>query len=346
MTNLRLVVASLFLCVSSQVLAGQAQPVPAKTESGYRIGPYPIQIEYEGVPGIIYTWLFFHAVPIGRGNATSYSLYLTIKMQLNTLPALFQLSMSQKYPSDNCARLNNVDNWVYSFDVPRLYVSDEKHLRIDAYGQVSTWTCLENPVFETVCETYRDDIGLTWPKNCKTRRGDPAKSQNFQQGVNVSKSFYLNAKDGRVYFKDLKPYVHFTGGPADVLTNSIAMVTNNIGAAFSSSFMSAQTITMVVPEMYRAFHPNYHIARFEMNRDVPFLVVGAEVSIGAKDVNRLMRHTFGALYEDLPEVEQLVLPSQLTKTQVQAQCRQFAPPDMDVRVCAAKLGLPYDNLSE
>ena len=321
-----------------------AQPVPAKFEYGYRIGPYPVPLEYEGVNAVLYTWLFFTPIVEGRGNPT-YSLRVTVKVQLNTLPGMFRQVMRQKYPDDNCGRINNVDNWVYTFEDPKITVVDEHNLRVVASGMVSTWTCLENPVFETVCESYTDSLGISWPYNCKSRPGSPIKTQNIRQGVDVTKGLYLDAKDGAILVKDYEPTINFAGGIADTLLNFIALIEHNLGAAFANAFMSARRIELMVPEAYRAFHPKYDLARFELSNGVPFLAVGASAGVTAKQVNDFMRQTFGGLWTDIPETAAPAAAPALTKAAVQQMCLQQDPAD-DVPTCAAKMGLPYAELPD
>lgn len=334
--------ASLWVAAVAQQASARI-PVPEKREEGYRIGPYPVEIEQDGAKGTFYSWLYFIPIVEGRGE-TSYRLRLVLKVQLTALADMFKKVMDDKYPHDNCGRINNIDNWVYTTERPSMAVVDAHRLRVDASVMVSTWSCFENPAFETVCDSYRDSLGIEWPYNCKTRRASPIKMQLLRQGVDVTKEFWLDAADGALQYKDNEPTIKFAGGPIDTISNFAVTIFHNVGAAYRNAAMTPSRIEMMVPEDYRAFHPTYDLAGFETAGGEPFIVVGASAGVTAQQINAFMRRTFGGLWTDIVPTPTSA-PTAMTKTELARQCAESMAGE-DIRTCAAKMGYPYDELPD
>jgi hypothetical protein len=157
-----LVRIAVLLYLFASIGSANAQAVPVHDEGGYRIGPYPIPIETEGVKTDLWTWLYFLPVIEGRGPDRSYKLKLAIKANLSTLPTLVKSIADKKFDKNNCARYG-VDNWVYVFEQPTIEMAGSNRLVFTSTGIIATWTCIQNLVPETVCEQgqYRDSLGLS-----------------------------------------------------------------------------------------------------------------------------------------------------------------------------------------
>ena len=333
--------ALLFLLfIESAVADGTpvAQPI-------FELGPYPIPYELDGVKTSFNTWLQFIPVIEGRGVPT-YKLLMRVRLQIDSLPQFFVDYARSKTPNDNCARINNIDNWVYSFKTAPFQISDDRHnLTLGSSGDVSTWTCTES-LPETVCDHYRDSLGIEWPYNCKTRRGSPIKTQNFIQGFDIKKSLFFSTDgNGNILYKDEKPTVWWTGDslPTQVL-NLLTFVMNNFGAMIGNALMSPKLIEMNVPDDFKVLHPGYEDAYFERNPSGVFIIASASVSVTADQVNDFMRKHFGPIWHDIPKAAQPV-NTVMTRKRLEAMCSQYDPHD-GVVICGLKMGFDYNHLPE
>lgn len=333
----------ILICAAGPVFA--EQPSASKTPYGYRIGPYPLPITEDGESATLWIWLTFTPVQEGRGNPI-FKLKLSLEAKLDEIPPAAKRIVDKKYLSDNCGRIDAVDNWVYALDAPRFIVVDPHNLQLLAKGQIETWSCFRNPVPETVCDHYRDDVFNTdIPYNCTTRQGSPIKTRNLQQGFEVTKNFYASTSaDGRLEIKDQKPIKDFLG---QTLTTQILsfldFVSGNLGAILANAYMTPQLIELSVPAEYRAFNPRYEDAGFKVDQNSVFLVVSASVSITAVQVNSFMRSRFGGLWTDLPASSG---PARLdmTKQQLRSLCAER--PQWSLTDCAAAAGFKYDELPD
>lgn len=334
-----------------------AQPTPIRDENGYRIGPYPIPIEHDGIKASLWTWLIFE--PFAEPRIGKYGLRVTAKSQLSEIRSLITGAVLKKLPRDNCARYS-IDNWVYTFNTPELNIASASSMNAVLRGSVSTWTCASNPIPETVCEgggTYRDSFGITWPAlpHCYTRPGQPLKSQNLEQAFEAQKGYFVGASpDGKLQLTDYKPTYWFTGGsPLTALLNMFALVENNLSAIFSNAMMKPQQFELVLPKEFVALVPRYEQGRFVMESGQPWLFVVASVSTTSETIDKIMRDTFGFLWTGAtskvtPSVSSLSAPrtpASMTKERIHRECAEYAPRD-PVQDCAMKMGFDYQRLPD
>lgn len=317
-----------------------------KMDGGFRIGPYPVPFQHEGVNTVFWTWLYLTPVIEGRGNST-YKLYLTIKVQLDNIPEFARVIAEKKLSRDNCGRINAVDNWVYSVNRPSLELRNANNLRIVLNGHVSTWSCLENPVPETVCDTYRDSLGLTWPYNCRFRASTPIKWMNFQVGVIATEDIFLSAKDGEIQYKVNQPLFNVdNSGFLNPILNLLLDVFYNFGTAASNLVLAPTRIPLSISQDFNKFNPRYENARFETTSGAHHVSITASAGITRDQINSFMRNAVGPLWNDIgPAVGIAPTPGPMTKSRLREECRQILP-GVDIRECAAKSGWPYDALPD
>ena len=298
----------LFLLISFSQLSFADGPTAAKLEDGYRIGPYPIQQDLDGIPVKLWAWLFATPIIEGLGDSDrTYKLKVTVKVQISDLRRAAQTYIDTKLDHDNCQRINNVDNWVYGLKVEPLDVSDGHTMKVKVTGTISTWTCIENPVFETVCDHYTDMFGFSYPYNCYTRRGAPMKTQNFSQGVELSGNVYLKERpDGSLdYRKPEKFFIYFTGdSPATTALNIFALLENNLGTIFNG-MQPANTYKMIVPDYLQFLNPKFEFAGFERSgaAKTEFAVLSASIGVKPSELNSYMQRLVGPLWSDISPIE-------------------------------------------
>jgi hypothetical protein len=331
-------------------LLAQTAVKPIKTTKGeFALGPYPTPFDLDGIKTHFWTWLVFSHSTEGSGNGT-HKLGMKILMQIDHLSEIVGQHAAKKLPSDNCGRYG-IDNWVYSLRPSPLGIAEAGHvLRIGGAGKVQTWTCAR-PLSDGVkCETYRDSLGLTWPKNCRTVRGDPMKTMNVEAAFEVHNDFYLNTrKDGALEFRDRKPFVVFPGERLGIF--NILASFNNLASAMSNVFFSPQTLEINVPEDFKAFKPRYEAAGFEKLEGKEHLVVSAAARIPAAQANAFMSKHFGTLTKEPARIDtgasliSATIETPVTQSLLREQCHKFAPNE-EVTACAEKMGWPYELLPQ
>ncbi|MCP3024008.1 hypothetical protein [Cupriavidus basilensis] len=347
MKILKLLVSGAMMALSQ--LSHADTPTPVKLEDGFRIGPYPIQKDFDGIPFKLWAWLFVTPIIEGRDDkGLAYKLKLTVKVNVADIRRAAQTYIDTRLDHDNCQRVNNVDNWVYGLKVEPLDITDGHTMKAKVSGTISTWTCIENPVFETVCDHYKDMFGISYPYNCYTRRGAPMKAQNFSQGVELSGYAYLKEQtDGSLEYRVPNKFlVYFSGdSPTTLVLNVFALIANNMSAILSS-MQPPEVYKMLVPDYLRIFNPKFEFAGFERNgsEKAEFAVLSASISVKPSELNSNMRRLVGPLWKDIyPNAPET--PAGVTKEMIRKECQKYAP-NLPIVECASNMGWPYNNLPD
>jgi hypothetical protein len=322
----------------------QAQEYPPiaaqKTDTGFQIGPYPVPYEYEGSKTILWTWLRFRHEVIGRAYPT-YKLYMTLLVQFNHMPRFFEAALEKNWSMDNCGRINAVDNWVYALDTPRVELRDNHNIYLETSAYVSTWSCFENPVPETVCDEYSDSFGFRWPYNCRLRSATPIKWMNLEVGIDANVKAHLSAADGALVYKVEEPYLRMDDdaffSPA---VNLFADFLYNIPTSIHNAVLQPSRVSIEASQDFAKFNPRYEDAGFQMVQGAEFVYVTASVSITSAQINEFMRNAIGPLWDDVVIVPSPPEPDAWTKSRVRSECAD-ADVGTDWNECLALMGLPY-----
>jgi hypothetical protein len=321
---------------------------PRASNGTFKLGPYPVKADLDGIPVQLYTTLIFQPVIEGRGNPT-YKLNLIALVQLTDLGPAVKRYVMAKYSQNNCERVNNVDNWVYSVKSTTLRVVDRRTLRISSVASVQTWTCTEG-LPETVCETYKDSFGFEWPKNCKMRP-TRYKVMNFEQGAEVTKDTWVDSTPTTILFKNFDPVIKPDNNT--VLQNILNKVFRDLAKTdatiANNAALSATSINAAVPSEYLFLNPRIEEAGFNEQGGEPFLYGRYSVSIEREQINSFMSRYFGSLWDPItaPATAASTAPA-LTKAQVRSDCADYLKknPGDTIEHCAALHGLPYADLPD
>lgn len=347
MKRLLLILLTLFALASPSLADAQTQIInPRRGADGFRIGPYPIPLDDEGdTIGYIYTSLIFVPEIQGRG-AGPFVLRMHAMAQLTDMGAAIERLAERRLSQDNCGRVNAVDNWVYDVSNTTVEVPDPSRLRIKARVSVSTWACTEG-VPETVCETYTDSFGISWPYNC-VWRPTRYKTVLLQQGGEAEQEILFRVSQGVVEYKIFDPVLTpdnntvlqnlFNGALRHFLHTDEALQNN---AVFTPDRWQAP-----IPSEYEFLHPTIERAGFETIQGQPFVYSTFSVSVTADQINDFMSQYFGSLWTPIQPAP--VANSGPTKRSVQADCVGYLAqnPGHTIYQCAAAMGLPYDELPD
>jgi hypothetical protein len=305
----------------------------------FRLGPYPIEFEADGVKSV--AWSHLHFLPIVRDRTLDeFRIQMTVLVQLNGLLLVADEIVRRK--SDSCARYN-VDNWTYSLDTRTLTVPHINTLRLSASGNATSWSCAPNPIPETVVETCDNGV-FQYP--CTTlRSGSDLKAKLLYQTFDLTKDIYLRVENGAVLMTEAKEIVTLGDtNPLSNLASFILLFTNTLPGIFGDMFNGPkQLFTASVPSGYNAFNPKYEHAGFVVIKDVPFAVIQASVGITRDQVNDFMRGFFKDLWTDIPGLPPK--PPAMTKALLKLECDKYAP-GVPYPECAAQMGWPYDLLPD
>lgn len=346
-SRLIVILALIFALAPLQAMA-QNIVNPRYGNGEYLLGPYPFKQGMNGVDAQLYGNLIFRPVIEGRANPT-YKLYLKVMVQLTGLGPAVKGYVDKNYSQDNCGRINAVDNWVYTVKNTRLRVVDRNTLRITSEGSVSTWTCTEG-IPETVCDSYSDSFGISWPYNCKLRP-KVWKAQNFEQGFEVVKDTWVDSTANSISFKNYDPVA--TPDNNTVIQNIFNGVFRHFAKTDETinrnATLSPRTIEVIVPTEYQFLNPRIEFAGFQSYKDEPFLVATYSVAITREQINAFMSRFFGSIYKPIAApVVAPINPGSPTKSSVRAECAEHLRqhPGDTVEKCAALLGLPYSELPD
>ena len=305
----------------------------------FRLGPYPIEFEADGVRSV--AWSHLHFLPIVRDRTLDeFRIQMTVLVQLNGLLLVADEIVRRK--SDSCARYN-VDNWTYSLDKRTLTVPHINTLRLSASGNATSWSCAPNPIPETVVETCDNGV-FQYP--CATLRpGSDLKAKLLYQTFDLSKDVSLKIDNGTVLMTETKENVTLSDtNPLSNLASFVLFFTNTLPGIFGDMFNGPkQLFTASVPSDFKTFNPKYEHAGFAVIKDVPFAVIQASVGITRDQVNDFMRGIFKDLWTDIPGLPPKA-PA-MTKALLKLECDKYAP-GVPYPECAAQMGWPYDLLSE
>lgn len=315
--------------------AGSAQ----SADPTFRLGPYPIEFEAEGVKSV--AWSYVNFLPIIKDRTLDeFRIRMTVTVQLDGILLVADEVVRRK--SNSCARYN-IDNWTYSLDSRALTTPSVNTLRLSASGNATSWSCAPNPIPETVAETCNNGY-FEYP--CATLRpGSDLKAKILYQTFGLTKDIYLDVIDGVVRMREAKE--HLTLGDTNPLSNLagfILLFTNTLPGIFGDMFNGPkQLFTAAVPTGFNALNPRYENAGFAIINGAPFAIIQASVGITRQQINDFMRGLFGDLWKDIPGLPPK--PGPMTKTVLKQECDKYAPgepyPD-----CAAKMGWVFDLLPD
>jgi hypothetical protein len=305
----------------------------------FRLGPYPIEFEADGVKSV--AWSHLHFLPIVRDRTyDDFRIQMTVMVQLNGLLLVADEIVRRK--SDSCARYN-VDNWTYTLDRRILNVPHVNTLRLAASGNATSWGCAPNPIPETVVDTCDNGV-FQYP--CTTLRpGSDLKTKVLYQTFDLTKDIYLKVENGKVRMTEAKEIVTLGDtNPLSNLAGFILLFTNTLPGIFGDMFNGPKPVfTAAVPTGFQALNPRYDAAGFVLIGDVPFAVIQASVGITRDQINEFMRGLFGDLWTDIPGLPPK--PPPMTKALLKIECDKYAA-GVPYPECAAQMGWVYDLLPD
>jgi hypothetical protein len=306
----------------------------------YKIGPYPIEFEMDGVKSIAWAHLFFVPVVTDR-TLDEVRLRLTLTLQLDGVLKVADELVRRR--SDSCARYN-VDNWTYSLTKKSLRPVSSSTLRLSIEGNLTSWGCAPNPIPETVLETC--DNGYFQYPCAGFRPGSDLKTQILYQTFDLSKDIILDIHNEKLRVRHTKEVITLGDtNPLSGLADIAVLFTNTLPFLLESLFDGPKPLfATAIPTGFSQLNPRFDAAGFMETNGAPFAVVQASVGITRNQVNSFMKSSFGNLWVDIPGLPPQ--PQKMTKTLMRLECSKYAPSEK-IEDCVAKMGWPngtYESL--
>lgn len=304
----------------------------------FRIGPYPISYEIEGIRTHSWATLIFYPTIKDR-TLDEIQLHINLFLQMDNLPSVAEEIVRRK--SDNCARYN-VDNWTYNLNKKDLLVTSPTSLKFHLEGSLTSWACSPG-LPETVVETC--DNGMFEYPCPKLRSGSAIKTKLLYQGFNLYKEIRMEIKDNKIIVSEKDPTIYLdNSNPLSPILNLLVFVTNTFPALISNLYQEPQSIiNQKLPEELKQINAKFNHAGFVNIENVPFATIHTSIGVNREQLNKVMRDHFGDIWTDL-----LGLPPtkrDMTKSLMKNQCLELLPND-SLEECSAKLGWPYELLPE